>query len=83
MLYWLPNVLLAKQAAKIALIRLNALSRWHAVSSGHSTVLLVDLVAPVNIDCLPAEYCFESSFPFLIPTRDDWSYDAIVPPERP
>ena len=28
-----------------------------------------------------AEYCFDRGYHFLIPRRDDWNYDAIVPPD--
>ena len=38
-------------------------------------------MAPVNIDYLPTEYCFDRGFHFLIPSRDDWNYDIIVPPD--
>ena len=38
-------------------------------------------MAPVNIDYLLAEYCFDRGFHFLIPARDDWNYDTIVPPD--
>ena len=80
MLNWLPTGLHAKRESKVAAIRLNALSRWHTVPSGHSTIL-VDPVAPVNIDYLPAEYYFDRGFHFLIPGRDDWNYDTIIPPD--
>ena len=39
MLNWLPIVPVAKQAAKFAATRFNALYRWHIVPSGHSTIL--------------------------------------------
>ena len=45
MLNCLPNVLLAKQAAKLAAIRFNALPLGHTVDAGHSTPPAVDLVA--------------------------------------
>ena len=35
----------------------------------------------VNIEYLPAKYCFDRGFHFLIPVRDDWNYDMIVPPD--
>ena len=57
MLILLSTVLLIKQAAKFAKTRLNALSRWHIISSGHYTILEIDVETPVNIDYLPAEYC--------------------------
>ena len=52
MLNWLPTVLLAKQTAKFATTRLNALSRWHIVPSARSTILKIDPVTLANI-----EYC--------------------------
>ena len=52
MLNWLPTVLLAKQAAKFAATRLNALSRWHIVPSGHFCILVDDPVAPLDIEYL-------------------------------
>ena len=35
----------------------------------------------MNIDYLPAEYCLDRCFHFLIPRRDDWNPDAILPPD--
>ena len=81
MLNWLPTVLLAYQADKFSVVRLNDLSRWHIVVSGHSTILEVNPVALVIIDYLSAEYCLYRGFHFLIPCRDDWNPNTIVPPE--
>ena len=69
------------QAAKLAAIRFNVLSRWHIVPSGHSTILEVDPVASVNIDYLTADYCFDRGFHFLILSRDDWNPDTFIPPK--
>ena len=80
MFSWHPTIFLAKQAAKIAAIRINALPFWHTVPSGHSTIMGVDPVAPVNMDFPPTEYCFDRGFHFLILARDDWYYDMIFPP---
>ena len=83
MLNWLPTGLLAKRAAKVAAIKRNALSHWQTVLSGHSTILGLDPVAPVNIDYFPAACSFGRGFHFLITGRDGWNYDTIVPPRRP
>ena len=45
-LNWLSTALLAKWAAKVAVIRLNALTRWDTAPSGHSIILGVDPLAP-------------------------------------
>ena len=79
MLYWLPTALLAKQAAKFAATRLNALSRWHIVPFGYYTILEVNAVIPVNIDYLLADYCFDSDFHSLIPNRNDWNPNTNFP----
>ena len=50
--------------------------------SDHSTILEFDPVAPVNIDYLPAEYCLDSGFQFLIPSRDDWGPNTVAHPEH-
>ena len=49
-----PTKHLVKQVVKFAMTRLNVLSRWHIVPSGHYTILEIDLVIPVNIKYLPA-----------------------------
>ena len=36
---------------------------------------------PLNIDCLPVEYCLDRGFHFLISIREDWDPNTIVPPE--
>ena len=77
MLNWHPTEILAKQVAKFSATRLNALSCWHIVTFGHSTILEVEPVAPVIIDYLPAEYCVDRGFHFLIPTRDDWDPNTV------
>ena len=71
-------MLLAKQAAKMAAIRLIALSIWHIMRSGHSTILVVDSVAAMKNNYLPAEYYLDRGFHYLIPNRDDWNPDTIV-----
>ena len=53
MLNWLSTAVLAKQVAKFATNRINALNHWHIV------ILEVDPVFPVDIDYLPAEYCLD------------------------
>ena len=73
MLDWVSTMFLAKQTAKFAAIKLNTLSCWHIVPSGHSTLLEVDPVVSVNIDYLPDEYCFDRDFPFLILCMNDWN----------
>ena len=75
------QLLLAKQAATFASTSLNALSRWHIVSSGHSIILGVDPVTPVNIDYLPAEYCLAKDLPSLILNRDNWNPNTVILPE--
>ena len=45
MLNWLPTEIFAKQMAKSTATRLNALSRWHIVTYGHSSFLEIDPVA--------------------------------------
>ena len=82
MLNWLPTALLAKQVAKFVATRFNALSRQSIVPSDHSTILEFDPVAPVNIDYLPAEYCLDRGFHFLIPSRDDWGPNTVAHPEH-
>ena len=62
MLYRIPTVLLAKQAAKFAATRLNVQS--------HTTVMEVDPVTSVNTDYLLAEYCRNKNFHSLIPNRE-------------
>ena len=69
-------MVLAKQLARFAAIRLNALSRWQIVPSGQSTILEVDAV---NIDYLPAEYCLNRDFHYLIPNRNDWDSNTGIP----
>ena len=61
-------MLLVKHPAKFVAIRLNVLSSWHIVPSGHSTILEIDPVVLVNIDYLPAEYCLDL---ILILSRDE------------
>ena len=75
MLNWLPTALLAKQTAKFAVTRLNALSRWHNVPSGHYTVFEVDPVTCVNI-YLSADYCLD--FCSLIKNRDNWNPNTVI-----
>lgn len=41
--------------------------------------MVVDPVAPLDIDYLPTEYYFDSAFDFLIPSRDVWDADMIYP----
>ena len=80
MLNWLPTELLAKRVAKFAAKRLSALSRWRNVPYGHSSILEIDPVAPLDFDYLSVEYCFDRGFNFLIPSKSNCSYDATVLP---
>ena len=78
MLNLLPILLLAKQATKFTATRLNALSFWYIVPYGHSSILEVDTVTPVNIDYLLNIVSTEIST--LIPSRDDWNPNTVVSP---
>ena len=75
---WLPTVVLAKQAAKFTANKLNAPSLLHIVSSGHSTILEVYPLAPVNIDYLTVEYCLDMGFHFLIPKLNGSSSTVLL-----
>ena len=77
MLNWLPTVLPAKQVDKFTATRLSAVSPWRIVPYGHSSILEIDPVAPLDIDYLPVEYCFDS---FRILGRSDCAHDTTVPP---
>ena len=59
MLNWLSIVLLLKQTAKFAVTILSTLSCWYIVTSAHSALTEFDVVAPLNIDYLLAEYCLD------------------------
>ena len=54
-----------KQAAMLATTRLNGLSCWNILPSGHSTIFELEPVAPMNINYLPAEYCLDRGFPLF------------------
>ena len=56
MVNWFPNELFAKQVAKFPATRLNALSRWCIVPYGYSSILNIDPVAPLDINCLHMKY---------------------------
>ena len=73
-LNWLHIVFFAKQMARFAA----TLSRWHIVTSGHSTILEVNPVTPVNIYYLPVEYCLDRDFSSL-PNRYDWNSNTVIP----
>ena len=70
-----PNEFLAKQMAKFT-----GLSRSRVVPSGHSSILEIDPVTPLDIDYLPVEYCFDRSFNFPIPSRSNWTPDTTGSP---
>ena len=72
------SFLLPKQMAKFATSRLKALSHWHIIPSGHSTILEIDAVASVNIDYLPTQYCLDRGFHFLIPSEDNCDPNTVV-----
>ena len=57
------------------------LSRWRVVIIGHASILKIDSVAPLDINYLRMEYCFDKGFNFLISSRTDWTPDTVVPPE--
>ena len=65
-----------------AATRLNALSRWHIVPSGHSNILKVASVALENIDYLPVEYCLDRGFHFMIVSGDYCDPNKVVPPKH-
>ena len=72
-------MLVAKQTAKFAAPRLNALSHWQFVNSGHFTILEVHLMTSVNIDYLSVEYCRNRDFYSLVSNRDEWNPNTVIP----